>query len=259
MSEETKLNLDYTPDIVPSLYDIHKSFDIIETKRYKGIKGEESLRMVVFTNWVLGRKHILLTGQRSCVTGDSEILLPNGLFYPIKDLINDGIKEVCSYNGEKVVTSEVMAYNLNGEQKVYTLKTKSGKKLDCTENHKFLRNGRWVELKDLSVGDTITNPKKYSLDEGNKLNNDLLKLLAFLLADGGLTQKDNLRYTKLDNVLKEEFKSCLKAFDSNSVIKVVDKYALRFKSSKLFEFLKKNDMFKKSIHKELPKDVFKMN
>lgn len=60
--KEFKLN--YEPDFVPTLFDINKSFEVLETKRYKGIKDEIKTRMVIFTNYILGRKSVLLIGQR---------------------------------------------------------------------------------------------------------------------------------------------------------------------------------------------------
>lgn len=59
------VDLNFTPKYVPTLYDIHKSFDIIETKQYRGIKGEHIPRMVIFTNYVLGKNCVLLLGPRA--------------------------------------------------------------------------------------------------------------------------------------------------------------------------------------------------
>jgi hypothetical protein len=50
------------PEVIPTLYDINKSFDYIKTQSHDGIKGEHHARMVVFTNYVLGRKCVILTG-----------------------------------------------------------------------------------------------------------------------------------------------------------------------------------------------------
>ncbi|MDP2692217.1 MAG: hypothetical protein Q8O88_01095 [bacterium] len=51
----------------PSLFEINQALDYLssEDNRYVGIKGEHLARMVIFTNFVLGRKPILLKGSRS--------------------------------------------------------------------------------------------------------------------------------------------------------------------------------------------------
>lgn len=59
-------------DFEVSLYDIHKSFDVIECGGYSGIKGEFRPRMAVFTSYVLGKKPFILLGQRA--SGKSNIL-----------------------------------------------------------------------------------------------------------------------------------------------------------------------------------------
>lgn len=51
----------------PSLFEVNQSFDYIKSEdgQHDGIKGEYFARMVVFTNFVLGRKPIILIGPRS--------------------------------------------------------------------------------------------------------------------------------------------------------------------------------------------------
>lgn len=60
------------PVYIPSLFDINKTFDVIKVKPFDGIKGEYHNRMVVFTNFVLGKKCILLAGNRS--TGKTALM-----------------------------------------------------------------------------------------------------------------------------------------------------------------------------------------
>ena len=51
----------------PTLFEVNQALDYVSStdNRYVGIKGEYTARMVVFTNFVLGRKPILLKGSRS--------------------------------------------------------------------------------------------------------------------------------------------------------------------------------------------------
>ncbi len=68
MIEELNLELDeYSPEIKPTLFDINKSFEVIvsDDGRYVGIKGEEEARMVIFTNFILGEKPVILKGSRA--------------------------------------------------------------------------------------------------------------------------------------------------------------------------------------------------
>jgi len=74
VSMKLDISLEKEPEIEinPLLYDIHKSFNVIRVKNHDGIKGEFLPRMVVFTNFVLGRKPIVLLGPRG--SGKSAVL-----------------------------------------------------------------------------------------------------------------------------------------------------------------------------------------
>jgi len=66
------------PEYIPTLYDINKTLDVIKVRGYNGIKGEEHNRMVVFTNFILGRKPLLLTGNRA--SGKSNVLYVTSVY-----------------------------------------------------------------------------------------------------------------------------------------------------------------------------------
>jgi len=60
-----EVDLSIVPKKHPTLYDIKESFKVIKTKNYDGVMGEDDTCLVVFTNFVLGRKPIILTGTRA--------------------------------------------------------------------------------------------------------------------------------------------------------------------------------------------------
>lgn len=66
MTNDIDLDIeDIKPSISPTLFDINCSFDSIKTDNYDGLVGEEEARMVIFTNFVLGEKPVILKGSRS--------------------------------------------------------------------------------------------------------------------------------------------------------------------------------------------------
>jgi hypothetical protein len=70
MTDDMDIDIDVEetiPEIRPTLFDINKSFDVLKNTdgRYVGIRGEEEARMVVFTNFVLGEKPVILKGSRA--------------------------------------------------------------------------------------------------------------------------------------------------------------------------------------------------
>ena len=58
----------------PTLFEINQSFDYITSKdkRYNGLKGEALARMVLFTNFILACKPVLIKGSRS--SGKSNLI-----------------------------------------------------------------------------------------------------------------------------------------------------------------------------------------
>ncbi len=59
------VDLTFEPDFKPSLFEIKESFKEIKVGKHKGIKGEEDTCLAIFCNFVIGGKHIILTGSRA--------------------------------------------------------------------------------------------------------------------------------------------------------------------------------------------------
>lgn len=117
------------------------------------------------------------TGAGKCVTKDTLILT------------KDGIKEIGEYDiGDKILINTLDLNDLKvtvkegyivkkRKAKILKIKTKFGREIKVTEDHKFLVNNgnelRWIEAKDLKVGDYIAVPEKlytfardyYTLDD----------------------------------------------------------------------------------------------
>lgn len=78
----------------------------------------------------------------------------------------DGLKAVEDFNvGEKVVTVDgpkVVTHVWNpdtlevGEPECYEVEFEDGYKVVCSDKHKFLIDGKWIEAKDLSIGQDVS-------------------------------------------------------------------------------------------------------
>jgi RecA/RadA recombinase len=78
----------------------------------------------------------------------------------------DGLKAVEDFNvGEKVITVDgpkVVTHVWNpdtlevSEPECYEIEFEDGYKVVCSDKHKFLINGKWVEAKDLSIGQDVS-------------------------------------------------------------------------------------------------------
>ena len=99
----------------------------------------------------------LVTGMgRQCLTGDSLVLLDDSTTKKITDIKKGDI--VLSYHKEKgFITTKVSHLLDNGTQPVYELICEDSKKIKSTDNHRYLTDDGWKELKDIKKGNLILN------------------------------------------------------------------------------------------------------
>lgn len=90
--------------------------------------------------------------QSWCLDGNTRILTPRG-YTPIKK-IRQG-RNVIGVKNNKLVYSKVKSKFKMKVNQMYVLKTKSGKILKCSPNHRILTKKGYVKAKDLLKGDKI--------------------------------------------------------------------------------------------------------
>jgi LAGLIDADG DNA endonuclease family/Phage terminase large subunit (GpA)/Intein splicing domain len=135
-----------------------------------------------------------------CICSDQKIVTDNGKISLI-DLYNRFIK-----NEElpllKTLNEETNQFELkkikkiwcNGEKELITIFV-SGRKIECTDNHRFLTENGWEEIKNIEVGSLLKSSKISSLRKARALNDDQYQLvLGSFLGDGSITNKGKSRY-----------------------------------------------------------------
>lgn len=151
-----------------------------------------------------------------CLAGDSKIQTANsGSIRRIDELVNSSQHfTVQTFNGEKFTKKEVIRKFDNGIKDVYEITLRTGKKIKATKNHLFLTINGWRRLKDLKIGDFLATPKKLFIGK-KKFNKDKLKILAYLIADGALTNKGSCYFVNKNNRLLKDFKNAAEASFKN--------------------------------------------
>ena len=138
-----------------------------------------------------------------CVTSDMWTITNEGI-KQVKDLIN--IPFTAIVNGNEFLSEEGFFYT--GNKIVYEVETNKGFKLKITDNHelkKIISHGRgektikWVELKELNVGDNINLNKHIGInfESSHEYNydNNVGWLIGSLVGDGSLVNETAyLRY-----------------------------------------------------------------
>ncbi len=195
-------------------------------------KAEFSLRKNVADIYCFGARKF-----GKCNSENDLCTLASGEQVKFKDLLNTKQK-VISLDTDtlKLRTNNAFFFD-NGIKDCYKLTLKSGKEITVTENHPFYSDKGWKPINELKVNDFIATPRKLEI-KGNKLVDDnLAKLLGYLLGDGSCTQK-TIGFTNINEDIIEEFKSICNFFNCET-----RKYDISY-------FIKKKSNYKRSGYKK---------
>lgn len=89
-----------------------------------------------------------------CVVAGTKIMMADGSFKAVEDIVVG--EKVKTIEGDKEVTHTWNPYTLEvGEPECYEVEFEDGFKVVCSDKHKFLIDGEWVEAKDLVVDDEV--------------------------------------------------------------------------------------------------------
>lgn len=156
-------------------------------------------------------------GTGKCVEINERIALYDGRIVTAKDLLGRHFVVPAFTPTGKQVPAIAWATD-NGTQPVCRVTTDAGRQITRTGNHPlyaakrvFTRVGRgpqvtvegWTAISDLVVGDLILVPDQLHVSGGRRIDDDHVKLLGYLLGDGGTTT--SITFTQEDGPAKTEF------------------------------------------------------
>ncbi|HEV3471897.1 MAG TPA: replicative DNA helicase, partial [Actinomycetota bacterium] len=145
-----------------------------------------------------------------CLSADSLIDDPQtGQRLTIREFVEARRPEVfnVSPRGE-LSRAEVVDWVPNGTRECFRVTTRSGRTIEATANHPFMKVAGWTPLADLSVGDRVAVPRALpTFGDGSGWTSDKARLLGYLIAEGGLTGSMP-RFTNCDDEIVGDFKRC---------------------------------------------------
>lgn len=101
-------------------------------------------------------------------------------------------------------------YLRNPDDRLYRLTTQTGRRIEATARHPFLTRDGWVPLGDLRENDRVAVVAEYAGLFGSTHTADgLIKVLAYLIADGSLASGSSPTFTKSDDVVREDFEQAV--------------------------------------------------
>jgi ribonucleoside-diphosphate reductase alpha chain len=95
-----------------------------------------------------------INASNPCVTGDTRVLTPGGIWRRIDQMIHLPARLITNHEGQEIHVTE--GSFPTGNKDVYELRTEGGYRLKVTADHKiWTRTRGWVEAKDLTGSDEI--------------------------------------------------------------------------------------------------------
>jgi DNA polymerase-3 subunit alpha len=148
------------------------------------------------------------TGQRYCLDEVGEFVGCD------KELHLQGINEKW-----KTDTGRVTRWVYNGCKPIYRLTLRNGASIKATADHKFLTEQGWRELRELQEGDYIATPKEL-IAQNCTYDKRKLRTLAYLLADGDISNLASVNFVSKNLALISEYERCLTAFPNLRTVKI---------------------------------------
>lgn len=144
--------------------------------------------------------------ESGCLTGDTRVYLPDaGLYRPIRDLLGLSGFNVLAVDPEtwKLEPRRVTNAFATGVKPVFKLRTRLGREVRATANHKFLTIDGWKRLDELKVGDHLAMPRWLIGPEEQTMSDAELALLGHLIGDGCTLPTHAIQYTTREISLAE--------------------------------------------------------
>ena len=87
----------------------------------------------------------------------------------------------------------------SGHKEVFRLRLASGREVEATGNHPFMRLDGWTPLEELTVGDRLAVPRRVPepVDTKRMAESEVI-LLAHMIGDGSCVKRQPIRYASVD-------------------------------------------------------------
>jgi len=157
-----------------------------------------------------------------CLAADSEIVLADGSVASIAEVYHRREADLLTLGDDfKFHFTRPSAYVDDGVKPVYRVTTRLGRQVDATIPHPFLTVDGWKRLGRLQAGDHIALPRLVDVFGTKDLSDGRVKLLAYLIGDGNLTNT-NPSFTNTDPRLQNDFAESLSDFPGLKLRRRVD-------------------------------------
>jgi replicative DNA helicase len=155
------------------------------------------------------RSDLIITAGRpsmgKCLSGNAEILLTDGSLKTMGEIYQAQTAELLTLGTDwRFHPTRPSAYIDDGIKPVYQVRTCTGRVIETTLSHPYLTIAGWRPLAELQVGEKIAVPRCLPVFGTETLPAPQIKVLAYLIGDGCLTQAAP-QFTNENPILQVDF------------------------------------------------------
>ena len=158
---------------------------------------------------------VIVAGRPSmgkCLVADSKIVLDDGSVQTIESLYQKKSAHLFTLTNEwEVKQTQATGFVDDGKKPVFKVTTRLGRVIETTGRHPFLTPSGWRPISELSVNTRLAVPRIIPVFGQQAMRDCEVKLLAYLIGDGSLTQS-SLRFTNINPNIQKEFIHCVEQF-----------------------------------------------
>lgn len=140
----------------------------------------------------------------------------------IEDYVKQRLNSVFGLSVEGAVReTRISDWIDSGIKRCYLVKTRTGREVAVTGHHPFFTVDGWKPLNELQVGSAIAVPRALPVfGNDDSLPIELVRLLAYYIAEGGLTSCSSPRFSITDPVIVDDFKKIIAKYFPDCAIRV---------------------------------------
>ena len=146
---------------------------------------------------------------RECVTGDTLIPIETGAWVRVDSL--SGNERIATMDQHyKLKWQRPTFVRKTGVKAIFQVETRTGKRIKASSNHPFMTINGWVNLEDLSVGDTVATIRRIKPVTSDSVSTDISRFLGYMIGDGSYLRHREVSFTNKDEGIIEDVKRIVK-------------------------------------------------
>lgn len=147
-----------------------------------------------------------------CLTANSLITLADGRLATIEEIFQHKAARLLTLKDDfKFALTQPSDFIDDGLKPVFKVTTRLGREIETTITHPFLTLNGWQKLSEIKVGAKIAVPRIINIFGTETMRECEVKLLAYLIGDGGLTTSSPI-FTVGKPALQDDFVAAVKEF-----------------------------------------------